>query len=108
MCGLVSATVPSWKSEDSLEDSAFSFHHGGPRNQVPATRLGGKPLCQLNHLADPRQLFKKFPKNFHNTPHFIYPFLSGQMLELFTLGLIHTVLSCPRLVHGQPLPQHTP
>lgn len=79
VCGLVNAMVPSWKSEDSLEDSTFSFHHRGPRDQVPATRLGGKPLCQLNHLADPRQLIlkKKFPNNFHNIPHFVYPFISG-------------------------------
>lgn len=92
------------KVRGQLRGFGFLFPPWGPGDQVSATRLGAKPLCQLNHLTDPRQLFKKFPNNFHNTPHFIYPFLSGQMLGLFTLGLIHIVLSCPRLIHGQPPP----
>lgn len=36
-----------------LQESVFSFHHGGPRDQIQVLRLKGRYLYLLSHLTSP-------------------------------------------------------
>ena len=46
-CGTWTAHI--WRSEYSLQESAVSSHHVGPRDQTQVIRLGGEGLYPLSH-----------------------------------------------------------
>lgn len=50
MCMHAYATVHMWRSEDSLWESVFSFHHTGPQNQTQAASPGSRHIYSLSHL----------------------------------------------------------
>jgi hypothetical protein len=52
-CAHVNVNVPAciWKSDESLREEPFSFHHVGPRYPTEVMRFDGMCLYRISHLA---------------------------------------------------------
>lgn len=46
--------TPMWRSENSIQESVFSFYYLGRRDSAQFIRLGGTHLYPLGHVINPQ------------------------------------------------------